>query len=626
MDGKYLQILMILLEKEYVMTQEMSVTLRKTNRTIRNYLKDLNDVLNKQGATITNVYNKGHHLEVLDEEKFMSWLSKIQLPSVNYNHQEDRVIEIFNQLFFVEEYIKQQDIIDFLYISLKQLKEDLKIIKKILSQFHLKLVTKPYLGMKVEGYESDIRSCIAYIYYNYSQNFLRNNMDNFDNSVESMTEIIFSCIANKSFQISTDNLHQLVIYVVIALMRYQMNYKYQAIDKAIDETSVPFQIASNINMMIEKILGITLDQNETIYIAIGLLSKENKVLENNQEISEQIESIVMKMIQRVHDYYGISFVNEFDLLISLCLHVEPLLSRIRYRTFVHNPLTKDIKTNLYQSYEMATIACEVLNQRYHVLLPEDEISMIALHIDLAYERNVSQIYKKTILIVCSSGLGTARFLKARFEKQFHQFLNRIDVTNAIDIYSYDLSQYDCLFTTIDLSLDIQKPLIKIDNVIDARDYQKIETYLHNQVDLKKYIKEDLYFHKFECIDKTDCLKKMIDHMQKKYSLSHDFEKLVLHREELGSTEFGSVIALPHPIYPISSQSLLSIAILKKPILWNDNKIRIVILMSISSQQDMIELDEVYHIISTILSQKVLQNELIHSSTYEEVINSIRSYL
>ena len=121
-------------------------------------------------------------------------------------------------------------------------------------------------------------------------------------------------------------------------------------------------------------------------------------------------------------------------------------------------------------------------------------------------------------------------------------------------------------------------------------------------------------------------KKIIHNINQIESLPDQFEEMIFKREELGSTEFGNVIALPHPLYPITSHSFISISILKKAIIWNNHKIRIVILMSVSHQQNIIEIDDIYHIISTILSHKVLQNQLIHASSYEEVLSCIKVQL
>lgn len=359
---------------------------------------------------------------------------------------------------------------------------------------------------------------------------------------------------------------------------------------------------------------------------IELLGKENKMLENNQNISESIEHLALSMIHNIKKYYGITLMNDFDLIMSLCLHLEPLLSRIRYRTFLHNPLTQDIKANLCQSYEMAIVACEILNQKYHVILPEDEIAFIALYIDLSYENSITDIHKKNILFVCSNSVGTIKFLKAKFYKMFGQFTQQLDVINTIDLENYQLNSYDLIFTTVSLNLNINKPIIKIENIMDEKDFDKMETHLTNHFEIERYIRKDFFFNKLDCLNKEQCLKKIIHNINQIESLPDQFEEMIFKREELGSTEFGNVIALPHPLYPITSHSFISISILKKAIIWNNHKIRIVILMSVSHQQNIIEIDDIYHIISTILSHKVLQNQLIHASSYEEVLSCIKVQL
>lgn len=625
MEHHYQQILSMLLNYEYISTQELAVMLRKTNRTVRTYLKELNDVLTKHGAIISTVYKKGNHLDVYDDEQFMMYISQLQLDTTNYNIQENRIIEIFSCLFFKYEYIKQEELTDIMFISIKQLKEDLKVIKKVLQQYHLTLENKPYHGMFIEGAEYQKRLCMLDIYFTYSESFFTQHILQFDALFDSIHNIIYSSIINQSYHITDDHLNQFVLNVILAIHRYQHHHYLEQIEVPMHHNAIEL-IAMNITSLIQKILNISLDQQETNYMMIELLGKENKILENNQNISESIEHLALSMIQNIKKYFGITLMNDFDLIMSLCLHLEPLLSRIRYRSFLHNPLTQDIKANLCQSYEMAIVACEILNEKYHVILPEDEIAFIALYIDLAYENNTDHMHKKRILFVCSNSVGTVKFLKAKFTKMFGQFIEQLDVINTIDLENYQLDLYDLIFTTVSLNLKIHKPVIKIENIMDEKDIDKMETHLANSFDIEKYIKKDYFFNKLDCQDKEQCLKHIIHDINQKEPLPEQFEEMVFKREALGSTEFGNVIALPHPLYPITNHSFISISILKKAILWNNHKIRIVILMSVSQQQNIIEIDNIYHIISTILSHKVLQNQMIHASTYEEILACIRGLL
>lgn len=625
MDTRNQQILMILLEKEYVPTQELSITMSKTNRTMRTYLKELNQIIEKHGALIKNVYGKGNHLEILDEEKFIAFMSNIDMPYVDYNNQDHRILEILTILFFRVEYIKQEELCDCFYLSLKQIKEDLKKVKMILQLFHLNLDNKSHYGMKISGNEIDKRYCMIYIDNLYDHHFLESQIHDFNKKQDAIESIILSCIANKSYHISQDNLNHVSLYLVLAIERFSHHY-FLDTHEDMNQNAIAYTIAKNVTLLIDKVLNIQLSVDELQYLAIQLISKENKILENNQSLPMEMNQLISHMLFRIKNYFGVTLINDFDLMISLGLHLEPLLSRIRYRTFIHNPLTNEIKTKLCQSYEMALVACEVLNEKYHVILPEDEVAFITLHIDLAYENNLALLKKKNIVIIYSNSAATARLLKLRFEKEFHQFLNHIDLINVIDFKENNLQNYDYIFTTISLNLQTQIPVIKIDSIMNENDYSLIENHLNQTVQIKKYFPKQFFFPKFDCQNKQDCIHQLITQITQEIDLTDQFEKLIMRREELGSTEFGSTIALPHPLYPIINQSFFAIAILKRAIDWNKHKVRIVILMSVSNLQNIVELDELYHIISIILSQKVLQSQLIRCASYEQALESIEAYL
>lgn len=67
----------MLLNSDYVPVQEISVTLKKTNRSVRNYINELNNLLVKKGASITSVYNKGYCLNINDEALFSDFVSQM---------------------------------------------------------------------------------------------------------------------------------------------------------------------------------------------------------------------------------------------------------------------------------------------------------------------------------------------------------------------------------------------------------------------------------------------------------------------------------------------------------------------------------------------------------------------
>lgn len=102
---------------------------------------------------------------------------------------------------------------------------------------------------------------------------------------------------------------------------------------------------------------------------------------------------------------NIPFQADLNLQLALSLHLIPLVKRIQYGTFMHNPLKDEIKSKLIMAYELAVKACVVINQRFNCTLSEDEIAYFALHINLSLEQKKYNFHRNNILVVCSSGWG-----------------------------------------------------------------------------------------------------------------------------------------------------------------------------------------------------------------------------
>lgn len=61
---------------------------------------------------------------------------------------------------FSNSYIKQFELAEVFHVSESQINKDLPYVRKILENYDLELVSRPYYGMKVEGSEKNIRLAI----------------------------------------------------------------------------------------------------------------------------------------------------------------------------------------------------------------------------------------------------------------------------------------------------------------------------------------------------------------------------------------------------------------------------------------------------------------------------------
>ncbi|KAB7665059.1 hypothetical protein F9279_21840 [Bacillus sp. B1-b2] len=68
---------------------------------------------------------------------------------------------LLNKFLLESEPIKLESLEDELFVSKPKIQSDLKMVRKILDQYSLRLVTRPHYGTKVEGEEYRKRLCFS---------------------------------------------------------------------------------------------------------------------------------------------------------------------------------------------------------------------------------------------------------------------------------------------------------------------------------------------------------------------------------------------------------------------------------------------------------------------------------
>ena len=115
--------------------------------------------------------------------------------------------------------------------------------------------------------------------------------------------------------------------------------------------------------------------------------------------------------------------------------------------------------------------------------------------------------------------------------------------------------------------------------------------------------------------------KVLDYMTSRliengYLTGNDAEN-ILQREKLSSTEIALNTAFPHCL--IDNPSFLAITILKQPVLWDKNYVRLVLLMGINKNEDS-NRDAIKYLFDSLTSEKI--RILLESADYKEFITII----
>lgn len=622
------EIIFLLKESQKELTSEqISFKLFKSSKTIQNHIRIINDDLQLYGARIESKKGLGYLLVIDDKEKF----KKLAFNDVN---DEDIVDSIIDEFIHYQGYIKADDLVKKLFISKTKLTNSLNVVRDILNKYDLKIEIKPHRGLKIVGDEFDFRRFISSIYvqrlnttqqYNYLYETDYQNNTNTLKLYNRIYQIVENIVDEFQYSMPLYVLEGVVRHLLIMLQRIQSG-------KTLDWSSASyFEINDKERYLVEKELAesilnrlseefdISIPESEYRYIYINILSKKVLNISERQNISDDINQLVEDILFEIKECKGIDFLNDFDLRMMLGLHFVPLKIRLQYGIGLCNPLLDDIKLKCIAGYDLAIFSSSLIKKTWNYELSDHEMSYLALHFDVALNRQSTKIKKNRILIVCGSGRASAQLLKYNFMQYFSKYLNDIEVCDVADFDRViEVMTFDYIFTTVPLDKRVSTPVFEFQFFLNESAIQQIESVLKGEIqkeDIMAYFPKSLFFSHVDVSSQHEALQYIFKTVRNVKDLPINFEEAVMEREKLSGTDLINNVALPHPIYSLTIETFIAVYILEKPILWNKNKVRLIFLISMG-QQDSFNYKQLFEMLIKVLSSQNNIQQMIKKPTYQ----------
>ncbi|WP_315113201.1 BglG family transcription antiterminator [Clostridium intestinale] len=631
LDKRMENLFNLLSEEEYKTAESFSEKINLSSKTIRTLLKKLDESLIGNGAHIISKSGYGYKLVVEDSDKIKQFKLLHQNPCLPET-SEERIQFLLEYLLNNKSYIKIEALSEMLFVSKKTLAQDLKEAERVMKKYNLSIERKPYHGIKVLGEEFDLRLCIAGCATRKIK-FNLTDENEINDDLKEIAELIIEAMEYKNFKMSDVSFQNLIIHIHIAIKRIQENNYIPTVNNQLGDLvgDVEMEIAKYCAESISKRFFIEFPKSEIEYIAVHLAGKKmldffNNDGKENLVIDQEINNVVNEMLQTVYEAFKFDFRNDLELIMLLGQHLVPLKVRMKFDMQMRNPLLKDIKERLSFSYAMAAQACTVITRHYGKILKDDEIGYIALSIALALERQRTKVDKKNILLVCSSGKGSAQLLVYKLQEAFSEYINKIETCDVRSLNKYDFKDINYIFTTVPILSKVPVPIQQVEYFLDSKDLKAMEKIFHSNKAsyISEYYSKDLFLTDVELETKEDVLKLMCSHIKKYKDIPSNFYKAVLKREKLAKTEFGNLVAMPHPNIAITKETFVCVCILKNPIKWDEGLVQIIFLISIENMRNK-NLQFFYKITSKLLLNKQYINELIKKKDFQllqDLLNKI----
>ena len=619
MKSKYVkEILSILSANSYITAERLAKELNVSEKTIRIKIHELNNELEKTGIKIVSKPRYGYIL-LCDDNKD---IKAINFNSNMVNDFEYRVKYIFEYLINNDEYIKSDTLSEALDISKTTLTNTLKLIEDNIKYYNIKIERRPNYGIKLIGTEFDIRNCIIDYY-------LKQQIDDEIYKNKLIENVIINFIKDNDIKLSEINLENFIQYISVSAERIKNNRVINSYNEDVlkDIKDEELELAKKLAVILEKEIGIKFNDTEVIFIAIHIASKSLLISSDNPNfiIQNKLDNIVHEMLDLVFNNLKIDLRNNLNLRLLLNHHMIPFDIRIRYNVLQKNPMLCDIKSNYGLAYLIASEANTVLKSYYKKEIPDDEIGYLALLFQIALEENNDHKSKINILIVCGSGKTTSKLLMYKYKKEFGEYIDNIYTTDLIMLKDFDFSKINYIFSTVPIAFKVPVPIVQIGLFLETNDIINVKNALELSKNdfLHDYYNEDLFSLNIQGSTRDEIIKNICIDIKKYIDIPDNFYDSVMKREYLSETDFGNLVAIPHPFDILTDKTFVYVAVLDKPIVWYKNNVQVVFLISISNNKDD-NLKKFYQYTVDFLLNENTVMKLIENKTFDNLMYLLKS--
>lgn len=339
-----------------------------------------------------------------------------------------------------------------------------------------------------------------------------------------------------------------------------------------------------------------------------------------QELYQNYQDLIDEVLDKIKDDFKMDLTFDMDLRTALSLHLSPMMNRLKYDMIIQNPLLENIRNENPTAYDMGVVLAYVIEKEYGFKMSDSEIGYVSLHFALAIERFKKKGSKKNVIIICASGYGSSQILLYKIRSKFKDYIDTIFTTHLYALKDVDQSQYDFILTTVPIPFPTEIPAIHIQYFMDNTDEEKISYVLKetlNHKDMNSFFKQNMIFTDLLYESRNDVIHEMCCRISKIMKLDQSYEKRVIEREDFANTEFGNMIAIPHPMIPCDQDNFVALAILPKPIRWTKGYIKFVFLLSLRDS-DNTGYEKLHAFLAALCSNKEALKKLEKYPTVETI--------
>ena len=361
-------------------------------------------------------------------------------------------------------------------------------------------------------------------------------------------------------------------------------------------TSPRSALAGSLAELVTRHFGVGLGGDDIEYLAL-LLSTRVITPGHDQPASAVASSfvreddleIVRRITRRAGEEYLVDLSDE-NFVVRLSLHVRNLINRATDRSYSRNPLTRSIKTSYPMTYELAVYIASELQRQEQIVINDDEIAYIAMHVGAHLEQQSRREELVSCAIVCPNYYDMHVLLRERIERMLGDELEVVALVTRSDV-DWGALDADLVLTTIEPRLHADGTIViqpfltegDVDRIRQAASrVRRLRRRAQIKDELLKFFDESLFLRNFYARDEVAMIRALGERMLAQGVIDQAYVDGAIERELMSSTAFTDNLAVPHAMAMSARRTSIAIVVNDAPMDWGEDRVNVVAMIAFSA--------------------------------------------
>lgn len=532
------------------------------------------------------------------------------------------------------------DLSEALFVSTATLERHLRTLSPTLALYDLTLMRQGG-WLWISGAEADKRRLIASLiateangsFFDASQSSsFFNDMD-----ISVVNSLVVSTVETNGMRIRNGYEENLLASIAIALYRIRKGAMVQDDEggHADGPGSDEMGLAQEICRRYSEHFVINPSPDDIVYLACLLRGQIERRTDSNlsavptnthmaetDEFVRTIEGLVNEVLELF-----LLRVDVSQSLYNFAMHVSALLHRTQESQIQDDYVLDNVKRRLPFVYEISLLVADKLSRYFDIKISSGEIGFICIHMGMLLEATMDEECVR-VALVSRDYRGIAANIHAGILDRFAGLVTVTDVA-ASEIIEGQRS-FDLVVTT----QRVQAPglrIVEVSPFFTASDVLMVERSISACMKEKQasrtrrllgtFLDEQLFFKTDAFRDKQSVIAFLSSKLQKNGIVDKAFADSVLRREELSSTCFFNLFAIPHAIELNARRTMLAVLLSEEGIIWDNVRIHVVLMIAVQ-QADRSRFMEIYDSVVKSLWSEERITHIMSAQSLEEFLDLI----